>query len=77
MRTFNIFTQTYVDEDDPWMGIFYSAAFAIRSTTNGQKGYSPRQLIFGHDIILLIKHRVNWKITRQRKQKKINRDNTQ
>ena len=36
MRTFNI-SQTYVDENDPWTGIFAAAEFEICSTTNRQK----------------------------------------
>ena len=58
MQTFNI-SQTYVDKNDPWVGILAAAAFAIFSTTNGQKGYSPGQLIFGRDMILTIKHSVD------------------
>ena len=57
VRTFNI-QQTYVDENDLWKGILDAALFAICSTTNRQKSYSPGQLIFGRDMILLIKHRV-------------------
>ena len=45
VRTFNI-QQKYVDKNDPWTGILDAAAFEIRSTTSGQKGYSPVQLIF-------------------------------
>ena len=60
VRTFNIFTQTYVDKNDPWKGILAAVAFAIRSTTNRKKGYSMGQLIFGRDMILLIKHRGDW-----------------
>ena len=41
-----------------------------------KKGYSPGQLIFGRDMILLIKHRVDWELIRQKKQTQINRDNT-
>ena len=37
IHTFNIFTQTYVDEDDLWTGILSAAAFAIFSKTNRQK----------------------------------------
>ena len=51
-------TETYVDEDDPWLGILYEASFTILSTTNCLKGYSPGQLVFVHDMILLIKHNV-------------------
>ena len=56
---FNIY-QTYVDKNDPWVRILDAAAFAIHSTTNGQKVYSPSQLVFGRDIILLIKHNVKF-----------------
>ena len=33
VQTFNI-AQTYVDKDDPWLGILDAAAFVIISTTN-------------------------------------------
>ena len=66
VRTFNI-QQTYVDENDLWTGILAAAAFAIRSTTNGQKCFSLVQLIFGRDMILSIKHRVDWELIRQKK----------
>ena len=52
------------------------ADFAIHSTTNRQKYYSPVQLIFGRDIILPIKHRVHWELIRQQKQMQINSNNT-
>ena len=60
VRTFNIYTQTYVDENDLSTGILAAPVFAIFSTNNSQKGYSPGQFIFGRDMILTIKHRVNW-----------------
>ena len=66
VRTFNI-QQTYVDENDLWTGILAASAFSIRSTTNKQKGYSPGQLIFGRDIILRIKHRVDWELIPRQK----------
>ena len=59
VQTFNI-QHTYVDKNDPRMGILDAAGFVIFSTTNRQKGYSPGQLIFGRDMILPIKHRVDW-----------------
>ena len=52
-----------------------AAEFSIHSTNSRQKGYSPSQLIFGRDIILPIKHRVDWELIRQQKQTQINRDN--
>ena len=50
------------------MGILSGTAFAILSTTNGLKGYSPGQLVFGCDMILPIKHKVDWELICQRKQ---------
>ena len=57
---FNISTQTYVDKNDPWTSILDAAAFVILSTTNRKNCYSPGQLIFSRDMIILIKHRVDW-----------------
>ena len=59
VQTFNISNQTYVGENYLWTGILSVAAFAIRSTTNRQNIYSPGQLIFGRDIIIPIKYRVD------------------
>ena len=75
VQNFNI-QQTYFYENDPWTCILAASEFVICSTTNGNKGYSPGQLIFGHDMILPIKHRVDWELVHQQKQTQINRDNT-
>ena len=48
-------------------------AFAILSTENVLKGYIPGQLVFGRDMILLIKHKVDWQLIRQQNQTKINK----
>ena len=58
VRTFNI-TQTYVGENNLWLRFLAAEAFAILSTTNGFKGYSQVELLFGCDMILLIKHKVD------------------
>ena len=67
--------QTYIDKDDPWLGILDAGAFEFFSTINRLKGYSPGQLVFGRDMSLLIKHNVDWEIFCQKKQKQINKDN--
>ena len=54
VRKFNI-SQTYVEKNDPWAGILAAVEFTICSTTNSQKCYSSGQLVFGRDMILLIK----------------------
>ena len=74
MQTFNI-TQTYVDEDDPWSVILAAEEISIWSTINSLKFYSPGQLLFGRDMVLPIKHKVDWSLIRQRKQTQINKDN--
>ena len=61
VQTFNI-QQTYIDKNDPWTGILSAASFAICSTTNRQKVYSPVKMIFDRDMILLIKNRVDWEL---------------
>ena len=60
VRTFNISTQTYVDKNDPWLGSLAAAAFENGSTTDRLKCYIPGKLIFSRDMIILIKHTVNW-----------------
>ena len=74
VQTFNI-KETYVDEDDPWSGILSAESFVIHKTTNRLKGYSIGQLLFGRDMILPIKHKVDWELIRQQKQMQINKDN--
>ena len=74
LRTFNV-KQTYVDRNDPWMGILAAVAFVIFRTISRQKVYSPGQLIFDHDINFLIKNRVDWELICKRKQAQINIDN--
>ena len=63
--TFKFFTQTYVDKNYPWKVILAAAEFEICPTTNRLKGNSLVQLIFGRDMILLVKHRVDWVLIRQ------------
>ena len=49
--------------------------FSIISTKNRLKVYSPGQLIFGRDMIPLIKHTVDWELIHQLKQTQINKYN--
>ena len=72
VRYFNT-QQTYVDKNYLWTGILDAAAFTILSTTNRQKVYIPGQSIFGRDMILSIKRRVDWELICQQKQTQINR----
>ena len=74
VRTFNIY-QTQVDKNDPWTGILSATAFAICSTTNHKIVNSLGQLVFGRDMIIPIKHKVDWELIRLKNQTQINRDN--
>ena len=57
------------------MGILAASEFAICLTTYRQKGHSPGQLIFGRDMILPIKYRLNWELICHKNQMQINKDN--
>ena len=59
VHIYNI-TLTYFYEDEPWLVVLAAAEFAIFSTTNRLKGCSTGQLIFFRDMILPIKHIVDW-----------------
>ena len=67
VQTYNI-NRTYVDEDDQISVILTAAAFSILSTENRLKDYSPGQLLFGRDIIILIKYTVDKELIHQQKQ---------
>ena len=64
VRTCNI-SETYIEKDESWSGILATAEFAIFSTTNRMIGLSPGQLLFVRNMILLIKHKGDWKLIRQ------------
>ena len=53
-------TQHYVDKDFPWTGILAAAAFEIHLTIDSLNRYSTETLIFGQDMIILIKHTVDY-----------------
>ena len=71
----NNIKETYVNKDDPWLNILSAAAFTVRSTANRLKVYSTVQLIFGPDMISLIKCTANWGLIHQRKHTHVNKDN--
>ena len=57
------------------MVILAAAYFSILSTANTLKGYSTGQLVFGRDMILLIKHKVDWELILQINRTQINKYN--
>ena len=72
VRTYNL-QETCVDDADPFMGILYTAVFAVQSTYHRKKDKSLGQLVFGIDMILPIDHVADWRKIWQRKQKQINK----
>ena len=74
MQKYNI-KYTYIDKDDPWARILEATSFEMRSTENRLKGYSPGQLVFGRDMIILIKNTAEWELIHQKNQMQINKYN--
>ena len=74
VQNFNI-TETYVYEDDPWSLIMAATSFGILSTINSLNCLSLEKLVFGNNMVLLIKHKVNWELICQQNQAQINRHN--
>ena len=57
------------------MGILSAAESLVLYTVHTIKVYIPYQIVFSRDMIIPIKHIVNWKSIRQRNQTQINYDN--
>ena len=74
VRTCNV-TETYIDKDDLWSGFLAETAFTILSTTNRLKCYSPEQILFGRDMIIPIKHKLNSGLICQKRKTQINKEN--
>ena len=51
---------TYIDDDEPWLGILVEAEFAVCSTTNTLKVYIIGELVSVHDMIIPIQHTADW-----------------
>ena len=57
------------------MEILAAIAFVIHSTTTMQKVHSSCKLVFGRDIILPKKDKVDWELIDQKKKAQTNKDN--
>ena len=57
------------------VGHFSGISFGNFSTANSSKFYSPGPIVFGHDTILPIKHKVDCKVLCQQNWTKINKYN--
>ena len=67
VNSYNI-NKTSVEKDDPCSGILRATSFVICLTENGLKYHSPGKLVFGHDMILLINHKMDLELLLHQKQ---------
>jgi transposase InsO family protein len=74
LRTFELSGQN-LDDDDPWTPFLSAAAYAIRSTYHTTLQASPAQLVFGRDMLLPLKFKVDWARVKQRRQTEMARNN--
>jgi hypothetical protein len=58
-----------MDEKDTWGPFLASAAYAIRSTFHTTLKATPRQLVFGRDMVLPITFMADWGEMEQQRQK--------
>ena len=72
IRTFDVFN---IVNNDPWSDILAATMFAIHATYQTTLQASQRQLVFGQDAILKIKHVADWEHIRKSKQLQINQNN--
>jgi hypothetical protein len=54
---------------DPFAGLISAIAFAIRSTWSTSSHATPGQLVFGRDMLLNIRHLVDWHYMQTRRQR--------
>jgi hypothetical protein len=60
-----------MDEKDPWQPFLASAAYTIRSTFHTTLKATPRQLVFGRDMVLPIEFMADWGAIEQQRQKEM------
>ena len=75
LRSFEL-EKRELEEKNPFEPFLTAVAYAIRSTYHTTLQATPRQLVFGRDMLLPIKFKTDWAIIAQRKQKSINQSNS-
>ena len=68
IRTFELYDNDGIDDDDPWSGILATVMAAVRSTYSTKTQATPMQLVFGRDATINTKFITDWDYIRQRKQ---------
>ena len=51
---------TYIDDNNPWLFVLAAAVLSTFYKENILKDYTPDQLVFGCDMIILIKNTIDW-----------------
>jgi hypothetical protein len=75
IRTFELYNNEGIDQEDPWSGILAAAMFAVRATYHTTLQATPTQLVFGRDAVLNTKFEADWNFIKQNKQKLIRINN--
>jgi hypothetical protein len=73
LRSFEMQNKT-LNEEDPWSSFLAATSWAICSTYHTTLHATPTQLVFGCDMILNIKFKVNWAIINAQKQSRTQKD---
>ena len=73
IRTFELYDNDGIDDDDPWSGILAAVMASVRSTYSTTTQATPMQLVFGRDAIINTKFIADY--IRQRKQNIIHNNN--
>ena len=75
IRTFELYDNDGIDDDDPWSSILATVMAAVCSTYSTTTQAMPMQLVFGRDAIINAKFNADWDYIRQRKQNIIHNNN--
>ena len=65
IRTFELYDNDGIDDDDPWSGILAAVMAAMRSTYSTTMQATPMQLVFGRDVVINTKFIADWDCIRQ------------
>ena len=73
---FNLDNKAINTEDDGSFEEYLTVVvYAICSAYHQTHGHSPAQLVFGQDIFLPVKRKIDWEDIKKRKQKRIHKSN--
>ena len=75
IRTFELYDNDGIDDDDPWSGILATVMAAVRSLYSTTTQATPMQLVFGRDAIINTKFIADWDNSCQRKQNIVHNNN--